>query len=95
MKKLILVTMFISLLLGAAGCVVDGYVQTRPAEVVYVHPGAPGPDYVWINGDWVWGGGRYFWHEGHWDRPRAGRHYEGGHWEQGGRGWKWHHGGWR
>ena len=62
-----------------------------PAETVVV---APGPDYVWIGGEWVWNGG-WFWVDGHWaypPRPHAvwvggrcwhdgyGWHDERGHW---------------
>lgn len=62
-----------------------GYVQT--STVVYTQYGAPPPprveyrtvapypDYVWIGGDWVWGGRRYDWHPGRWDPPR--RPYQG------------------
>jgi hypothetical protein len=82
-------------LLSLAGCTVDGYIASRPDDVVYARPGAPGPDYVWIEGDWVWGGGRYFWREGHWGRPRRGRTWERGHWDSGGRGWHWTRGHWR
>jgi hypothetical protein len=33
---------------------------------------APGPDYLWIGGGWVWNG-RWVWDRGHWGhRPRAG-----------------------
>jgi hypothetical protein len=70
-------------------------VDNRPADVVYTRPAAPGPDYVWIDGDWVWSGGTYVWHEGRWDRPRAGRHWNAGHWESHGNGWKWRAGEWK
>jgi len=36
-----------------------------PVETVLV---APGPDYVWIGGEWVWNGG-WFWVSGHWGYP--------------------------
>ena len=62
-----------------------------PVDSVVV---APGPDYVWIGGEWVWNGG-WFWVGGHWGYPphphaawvggRAwhdghGWHNERGHW---------------
>jgi hypothetical protein len=31
-------------------------------------PDAPGPDYVWVGGDWVWNGG-WVWVGGHWAFP--------------------------
>src|ERR1035438_9326630 len=36
-----------------------------PVDTVVV---APGPDYVWIGGEWVWNGG-WFWVGGHWGYP--------------------------
>jgi hypothetical protein len=35
---------------------------------------APGPDYVWAEGVWVWLGSRWVWHHGYWHRPRHHRH---------------------
>jgi WXXGXW repeat (2 copies) len=69
-------------------------VATRPADVEYARPGAPGADYVWIGGDWIWTGGTYRWHEGHWERPGPGRVWHEGHWESHGSGWKWRKGHW-
>jgi outer membrane lipoprotein SlyB len=39
-----------------------------PAPVETVTVVAPGPDYVWIDGEWVWNGG-WFWVGGHWGYP--------------------------
>ena len=36
-----------------------------PAETP---PPTPGPDYVWVDGDWVWNGG-WVWVGGHWVYP--------------------------
>ncbi len=62
------------------------------SETVYV---APGPDYVWAGGEWVWHG-RWVWAPGHWLRgPRPGAVWVGGVWVHGGHGW-YHRGGhWR
>jgi hypothetical protein len=95
MKKSLLIIAIAGSLFGLSSCTVDGYVETAPGDVVYTRPVAPGPDYIWIDGDWVWGGGRYSWHEGHWDHPRAGRSWERGHWEHGDRGYHWNRGHWR
>jgi hypothetical protein len=38
---------------------------TPPDETA---PPAPGPDYVWVGGDWVWNGG-WVWVGGHWAFP--------------------------
>ena len=54
---LILITAFFS-----ACAVHETYVvRERPREVVYVRPPAPGPQHVWVSGDWVWEGGGYRW----------------------------------
>jgi hypothetical protein len=52
-----------------------------PAET---QPPAPGPDYAWVDGDWVWNGG-WVWVGGHWVYPP----YPGAVWLHGGwgRGW--------
>ena len=81
--------------LAFASCEVQGHVvESRPADVYDDRPVSPGPDYVWISGDWYWEGGAYAWHRGHWTRPRTGRSWMDGRWEQHGRGWRWHRGGW-
>ncbi|HXB91359.1 MAG TPA: hypothetical protein VNU72_03685 [Puia sp.] len=83
-------------LIGMSSCTVDGYVSDQPAAVVYSRPVAPGPDYVWIDGDWVWSGGTYVWHEGRWDHAREGRVWVHGSWEHHGtRGYRWHRGYWK
>jgi outer membrane lipoprotein SlyB len=63
-----------------------------PTETVVA---APGPDYVWVDGEWEWGGAGWVWVGGHWMHPpyagvvwvrgyswhdRWGWHYERGHW---------------
>jgi hypothetical protein len=94
-RKLLSIALAAAILIGAAGCGVEGgWVETQPGDVTYVRPASPGADYIWIDGDWVWGGGAYSWHEGHWDRPRAGHVWAGGHWENGGHGYRWHRGRW-
>jgi hypothetical protein len=51
-----------------------------PAETP---PPAPGADYVWVGGDWVWNGG-WVWYGGYWAYPP----YPGAIWLHGG----WRHG---
>ena len=60
-------------------------------EVVTV---GPGPDYVWVEGYWVWHGGWVWqpgawvarphhhavWVQGRWDHTRRGWYYQRGHW---------------
>ena len=63
-----------------------------PVETVVV---APGPDYVWIGGEWVWNGG-WFWVGGHWGYPPYPRAvWIRGNWHQGPRGWYHSPGYWR
>jgi hypothetical protein len=80
-------------MLTASACAV-GYVTDQPADVVYTRPASPGEGYVWIDGDWYWGGGSYQWRAGRWDRPRNGRRWVGGNWEHSGRGYRWRQGHW-
>ena len=64
----------------------------RPVETIVV---APGPGYVWIDGEWNWAGARWVWIGGHWMYPPhphgvwvrgytwhgpGGWHHERGHW---------------
>jgi hypothetical protein len=84
-----------SLLFGTGCTVQGGFVTDRPADVIYARPVAPGDDYIWIDGDWIWEGGTYRWHEGHWDHRRAGRAWHRGNWESHGGGWRWHRGYWK
>jgi outer membrane lipoprotein SlyB len=64
-----------------------------PAETVVV--AAPGPDYVWVGGEWVWNGG-WVWVAGHWTYPP---HPHGvwvsGYWVRGPHGWYRSGGYWR
>jgi len=63
-----------------------------PVETVVV---APGPDYVWVGGEWVWNGG-WFWHAGYWGYPPYGcRIWVGGRSWHDGRGWHASRGHWR
>jgi YXWGXW repeat-containing protein len=63
-----------------------------PPRVVRVHPRAPGPEYLWVEGYWYPVGNHYKWHDGYWTRPPyagarwIGPRYEGdrffeGYWE--------------
>jgi outer membrane lipoprotein SlyB len=63
-----------------------------PVETVVV---APGPDYIWVGGEWEWNGG-WVWVGGHWGYPPhphavwvSGRAWHDGH------GWHNEHGHWR
>jgi hypothetical protein len=94
MKTFLIIAAFFAASLSLTSCAGSYYVSDQPADVVYTRPGAPGPGYVWIDGDWIWSGGRYTWHEGRWDRPREGRTWHAGSWSHGARGYSWNRGHW-
>jgi outer membrane lipoprotein SlyB len=63
-----------------------------PVETVLV---APGPGYMWVDGEWVWNGG-WIWSAGHWGYPpRPGVIWIGGSWSHGNDGWHREPGHWR
>jgi hypothetical protein len=58
-------------------------------------PPAPGPDFVWIQGYWVWGGQAYAWHPGYWERPpQTGYVWVAPRYEHVGRGYRFQAGRW-
>jgi hypothetical protein len=65
--------------------------EPQPETIVV----SPGPDYVWVGGEWVWHG-RWVWSPGRWVYgPRPGAVWVGGVWVHGHHGW-YHRGGhWR
>jgi hypothetical protein len=93
MKKSLIACCLFSCFLLLAACS-PGYVTTRPADVVYARPVSPGPDYVWISGEWEWRGGDYHWREGSWQRAKEGHNWKSGHWENGQKGYRWQKGHW-
>jgi hypothetical protein len=72
-------------------------VRPSPPPVVVVRPVAPAPDYMWIDGYWVYSRPNrgYTWHDGYWVASRPGYAYAPGYWvELKGKGHKWQPGGW-
>jgi hypothetical protein len=94
MKTIIQLGFAIILGFTFAGCSGGMVITSRPDTPYYDRPASPGPDYVWIDGDWEWLGGRYVYHNGYWGHPRGGRAWVSGNWEQHGNGWRWHKGRW-
>ena len=76
-----------------AATVVQEPPPPTPVETVTVV--TPGPDYVWLGGEWVWNGG-WVWVGGHWGYPpRPGVIWVGGSWYRGPGGWHRQPGHWR
>ena len=76
----------------AGGVVVS---EAPPPAQVEVVTATPGPEYVWIGGNWVWHD-RWDWERGHWAaRPHGHTRWEPGRWDHGHRGYVWHDGHWR
>lgn len=72
-------------------------VQTAPppprTDVIIT---SPGPDYVWVNGEWEWSGVTWIWDSGRWVHPPYhGAIWIHGGWYHGRRGWYHHPGHWR
>jgi outer membrane lipoprotein SlyB len=70
--------------------------QPPPVAPVEVVDASPGPDYVWVDGEYDWNGVTWVWVGGHWGyppRPHAvwvvGRRWHDGY------GWHYQHGYWR
>jgi hypothetical protein len=71
-------------------------VGAPPQDQVEVVGPAPGPDFVWLGGYWVWHYDHYDWVHGYWGhRPYAGAVWYGGHWEHHHHGWIFIGGYWR
>ena len=92
MKKWLLVAT-VATFSGLASCG-PRVVPTRPPDVVYSRTHSPGPQYVWVSGDWIWSGGKYHWREGYWAKRRSGRTWHEGYWESRHNGYRWHKGHW-
>jgi outer membrane lipoprotein SlyB len=71
--------------------------QAPPAPLVEtVVVASPGPDYLWVGGEYSWNGIGWVWVGGHWGhRPYAHAVWVGGRSWHDGRGWHNEHGHWR
>ena len=70
MKKSVFRLLLLAAVALPLSCTPSYAVRERPQEVVYLRPAPPGPDYVWVTGDWVWAGKKYEWHEGRYEKRR-------------------------
>lgn len=96
MKKLLFLLLLISGIITFSGCGPTRYtVVSQPVAPAYARPVAPGPQYVWVDGDWYWSSGRYVYRNGYWARPRVRHIYMPGAWVSTPRGYYWRRGHWR
>lgn len=67
-----------------------------PAPVAETVVVAPGPGYVWVGGEWLWGPTGWYWAPGRWVwPPYPGAIWVGGYWHYGPHGWARYGGHWR
>ena len=96
MKKLVVIVSLALSALTLDSCAPGRYtVSAQPSVPVYERPARPGANYVWIDGDWYWSGGRYVYRNGYWARPRGHRTWVAGVWVHRGNGWYWKKGHWK
>ncbi|HXT40209.1 MAG TPA: hypothetical protein VN887_09310 [Candidatus Angelobacter sp.] len=68
--------------------------EAPPSPQVEVVPAAPGREYVWTEGYWVWHG-RWVWEPGRWIiRPHSGAIWTRGQWVHRRHDWLWEPGHW-
>lgn len=93
MKRLALLLAFPLVILSATSCKTT--VAVKPETPVVVQPARPGPNYVWVDGDWHRSGGAYVYKQGYWVVPKQHHEWVSGHWDKRGNGWYWQKGHWR
>ncbi len=70
--------------------------QAPPPPPTQVVAASPGPNYVWVDGDWTWNGGAWVWIGGRWILPPYPHAiWVGPRWERGPYGWHRVPGHWR
>ena len=96
MKKLFQAIVFMLLLFSFMNCGPSRVsVGARMDAPYYERPVRPGPNYVWVDGDWYYRNGRYEYHHGYWVRARNSRQWAPGIWIQSNNGWYWRKGKWQ
>lgn len=93
MKKILVSCVIILSSAGMWSCKTT--VAAKPEAVVVARPAQPGPNYIWIEGDWYVSGGRYVQRPGYWVIPRKSRTWVPGSWHHNNHGWYWQKGHWR
>ena len=70
--------------------------QAPPPPQTEVVVASPGPDYVWVDGEWAWNGGTWVWIGGRWIfPPHPHAIWVGPRWDRGPHGWHREPGHWR
>ena len=95
MKKTAWILLVAFLFVFLAGCVIARPALAPPPLKKEVRTAKPGPNDVWISGNWKWNGGKYIWAPGRWVKARKGMTWVPGHWEKRGRHWVYIKGRWR
>lgn len=98
MKKIFfLVSTCFLMLIAISGCGPSRVVvRERPLAPIYSRPGAPGPNYVWVEGEWIRHRNNYVYRRGYWAHQRYGHmYYIPGKWISDRNGWVWSPGHWR
>jgi len=94
MKRYLTTGILATFILALFSCTGKYILSTKPDAPVYVRPAAPGPDYVWVEGDWRQKKGRYMWFEGHWVKNKANKNWQPGYWTSRNDNWYWRRGHW-
>lgn len=93
-----------ALLTAISGCTLTGRGRVGIPVIVAEAPPPPPPrrraittypGQVWIDGHYIWDGGRYVWRDGYYVRARPGYTYVPGRWRRHGNGHIWVSGQWR
>lgn len=58
-----------------------------PPPKTEVRSESPVPNYIWVDGVWLWDGKQYVWHDGYWQAPKPGYTWVPHHWHQAGKEW--------
>lgn len=69
--------------------------QQPPQPKLELQTEAPGPDYTWVSGYWMWRDRGWVWQSGYWlKKPAPNAKWVNGYWNRHARGWIWVQGQW-
>ena len=96
MKKLLVILSLVAGSMMFNSCGPSKYtVVEQHVAPVYERPASPHSEYVWVDGDWRWHGGKYVYSNGYWTKPKAHKVYVTGNWEHTNKGYYWKQGYWK